>query len=460
MIADGLPAAAMSEPRFRFLTGKFRWVLPLAVALATVLLDLPLARAPLSGADFNCLLKPGEYASLHWTLFRPLMAGLLVLGRMAFGLNAIPYHLVAIGLHAVCSALVCVVLVELTAWPVAIAGAGVFVLSPRSLEAVLSTSAAVNELPYALCCLLAVLLWLRRPRSALTSWSCACLYLVGLLAKQSAIVLPAILLLTEAASLQVWPSVAGWVDLARSRAKELAPLVVIGVAYGGFEVFALHIAYATPGHPAYGLVNAKEFLHYLVEYPTLAIAPFLSHAWTIRVAHEAVLLPVLVPLTVRWARAGDLRTFGLAWFWVAALPTMLFAGFAPSDEYFYVPMVGIGMIVAGELTALRGTARGIALVAATMVFAGGFVWTAAGWTADARDFRGMELQVLAATAADPTATITVAGAPAMGRHMPEFLDALPSMVQLLQPGWQGSMQEVPARSFGVTAPGRTADSKQ
>lgn len=434
---------------------QIRLALPLILGLASAALYLPLFRTPFMGDDFNSLSTPGRYASIHSTVFRPVMAGVLVLSRSAFAMRPWHYHVGAALLQAIIALLLYHLLSRVAHWPVAAFATGLWALCPRSIEAVIWVSAAANELPYVLCTLTAISIWLGSRDAKGTPWIIASLYVVSLLAKQSAIILPALIILVSGyQARKASGPICGesWASRIGDDLAKMWPALIVFAVYAVFEFWQLHLAYDTPGHAQYGLVRPLELAHYLIAYPALAVVPFLSQSWVLPARHEIMVVAPLLALFWRWLRARDARTVGVAWFVIASLPTVLFAGFGAADEYFYLPDMGIALAFAAEISSWRiGRWRRLFGGALSLVVAGSFALTVLRWRADARNFSTMSGEILLAAKKYPHGTLVVADAPQTGRDMPEFMNAFPAMVSFLDPSWDGKVVQVDGKRFSVTA---------
>lgn len=422
--------------------GWWRQALPLV--LAAVLVYLPLQGLPFLADDYLSLERPSVWWSLRSTLFRPLDGLLLAAQRAAFGLHPLPYHLLALGLHAAVVLCAWMLLARLAGRRTALLATMLFLLYPRSIEAVAWVSAADNELPYSLGVLLALLLW-TSPRPFLRRWRgplVALLYLLALSAKQSAVVLPAAIVLLEA---MAWnQGEGGWRGVAaraRARLRDLWPVGAVFVAYALLEGLQLNLAYHTPGHAQYGLVHPKELLHYIVEYPILGLLPFISAHWLQPARHAVLLAAPVALLFLRWLRAGGLRRTGALWFAVFSLPTLLFAPFGPSDEYFYLPALGICLAVAEELALLRVPARRrLAMITVFAVMACTFGWQVAWWREQGSALRTVRGATLAAARSQPGGTVLLVGVGEDPRLTFPLMNALPAMVQVLAPQFRGQVR--------------------
>ncbi len=435
-IPCGLPAPAAA--------GRSWWRPALPLALAAVLVYLPLQGLPFLADDYLSLERPSMWWSLHATLFRPLDGLLLAAQRAAFGLHPLPYHLLALGLHVAVVLCAWRLLARLAGGPTALLATLLFLLYPRSIEAVAWISAADNELPYALGVLVALLLWtapgpfFRRWRGALV----ALCYLLALSAKQSAVVLPGAVVLLEAGTGDRGDG--GWREVlirARALVRDLWPVGAVFVAYALFTGLQLTLAYHTPGHSQYGLVRPKELLHYIVEYPILGLLPFISAHWLQPARHAVLLAAPVALLLLRWLRAGGWRRTGVLWFAVFSLPTLLFAPFGPSNEYFYLPALGICLAVAAEVALLRVPARRRLVTLAVLgamacTFAGKVSW----WREQGSALRTVRGATLTAARSQPAGTVLLVG---VGQDPPlvfPLMNALPAMVRVLAPQFRGQVR--------------------
>jgi len=331
-------------------------------------------------ADLWTEFAPPFAASPRPGYYRPLGMLLWWLCYRLAGDSVLLPHLLSVGLHALCAALVCTLSMRLGAGRAAALGAGLlFALFPTHPEAV-AWLASRFDLAATAFTLLAALAILRPHRGG--PWLAAALVLAALLCKESAIVAPALLLLCLAADLPASTT-------ASARAVALwclrsLPAVIVTLAYLGWRrlIFgglgghlvpggADPLAAVTPASSALLAGQLASFLTAPLNWPLL-----LRHAWG---APALVWLAALAGgVALAWAatRRGGLpapasrysplrlAALGLAWAALAAAPLIGTGGWDAatfeSGRYAYLPAVGIclagGALLADlELLARRGT---------------------------------------------------------------------------------------------------------
>ena len=151
-------------------------------------------------------------------LYRPLTIFLFALQWAAGNGAAWVFHAVNVGLHGLVTALSYLLLVRLTNRTAAFVGALIFAVHPIHTEAVANVVGQA-EIVAAAAVLGACLLHAARPEGLAVSWPrrllLALLFLIALAAKESAVVLPALLVLTDVAQQRVPLSARGLSDYAR-----------------------------------------------------------------------------------------------------------------------------------------------------------------------------------------------------------------------------------------------------
>lgn len=369
--------------------------------------------------------------------YRPFLL-LWVLGNYSvFGTNPAGWHVVALLLHAMNTLLVYLLALRLVRHRLACGvAAALFSLHPIQAEAV-SFICCANDLLACLFLLSAFLAFLKARESFAASraralgWGAASLvfYAGGALSKETAVVLPFLLLLHE------WmgaPALRSTAPVQPSAASLRANLFAL-------PHFALAAVYFLLRRHALGsfLGSADRVLSPRAELFTLpsVLLCYLSHfLWPVDLgpfydvpyqqgfSSTGVLLPVLflsIPTALAiWAAwRSPAARFALAWtllFLAPALHVAVFpAGEPVHDRFFYVPMAGLGML-AGVAYAAAATLRGqlpdspgrnlstLRWAAATMLFALALIsWRQAGFWSNNYDLfrRGVEIAPLNGIAA-------------------------------------------------------------
>ena len=280
------------------------------------------------------------------------------------GLEARAYHTTNLALHAAATLVLFLALQRLTGSPGRSAFvAAVFGIHPLHVESVAWAAARKDPLS-GLCFMLA--LWAYAPggaqprsgpRMALVS---ACMAL-GLLAKQTLVSLPLVLLLLDA-----WPL--GRLGEARARRRaclEKLPLFALAAGFGAVALFTQRSAGAVAdlsqlplgARLANALVACASYLRRAFWPDDLAI--FYPHPGAElsagAVAAAALLLALASTLAWRAARRVPAVTVGWLWYLLTLLPVLglLQVGSqAMADRYTYLPLVGLAISVAWGLPAL------------------------------------------------------------------------------------------------------------
>jgi tetratricopeptide (TPR) repeat protein len=326
-------------------------------------------------------LEPGV-SGLDPGLYRPLTVLTYALSYQVWGLDPTAYHVVNVLLHAVTSVLVLVIAFDLigSAMP-AFGAAAVFAVHPIHADAVASVVGRAEVLA-TFFFLLAF--WVaRRSRTgfaettAKSGWGLnpfasaavvAALYFLAVLAKESAVTLPAVIALDD------------WFhreDLRRSHSGvtraalfRYVPIVVVLIAYLALRAQAVGGQHGVwPGFT--GVTLAERLFtasRVLFEYLMLFAFPrtLLADYWTTDVPIARSLFEPLVMVSIAtWIGIGALFATKLrkdrlvqlsaAWFFVAILPVsnLFFAiGVAKAERILYLPSVGLCLVVGWALLRL------------------------------------------------------------------------------------------------------------
>lgn len=305
-----------------------------------------------------------------WTFFdpsdfwfyRPLVKAIYWAGQNVWGLNAAPFHLISLLLHWANGYLLYRLILRIGgAWVVALASALLFLLNPHHAETV-SWIAATGDLVAGLCILSALILFDRFSRGGnpLYLVSSLALFVVGLLTRETAVMLPALLLLYVAVFRRVPPSAPGMgratpVRLARL-AGALAAFVSILITYVGVLAFgraAEEVSVSRGGlefralNPESILLGISEYAHRLLPGGGRVADLPLD---TLRILVWVELAFVLALVVALWRLKQSLALFGLGWMLLTPLLFIFFS--APTDRYFYLPSVGYSIFVAALLVEL------------------------------------------------------------------------------------------------------------
>jgi tetratricopeptide (TPR) repeat protein len=334
---------------------------------------------------------PGALTEPYWPggygrqlgLWRPSTTILLGLQYAVAGENPVLYHVTNVVAHALVSALVVVVLAQLMTMGAAFVAGLIFAVHPVHVEAV-ANIIGIAEVAPALFFLLACLLHLRGPSN--TSWSRALgigiLYALAFGGKESAVTLPGVIFLLDAARREVgFPELAGYI-----RDRWRLYLVMGGVAAlllaGRFAVLG---SVANPLGPlGADLLReipriwtlAEVWSHYvrLLVFPLDLSADYSPNVIGIHLGWNpanftgvVLALALLVGALAAWrkpvmdANRSTARAvgFGVLWFVITISPisnVLFLSGVLLAERTLYLPSVGFAAAV-GWLVARLGRER-------------------------------------------------------------------------------------------------------
>jgi 4-amino-4-deoxy-L-arabinose transferase-like glycosyltransferase len=287
--------------------------------------------------------------------YRPMVKVVYWLGQGTFGLRAAPFHLFSLVLHGLNAYLVYRLVARQAGarWVAGLAAALLFLLNAHHAETI-SWIAAIGDLMAAFCMLSALILFQRylEGHSVLTIAASVALFALGLLSRETAVMLPALFLL----SLFVLPG-KGRVAVPLSRlAVASVAYVVVLVGYLGVQLIGRNGTQAGVGRGGLQfrplnldsiLLAIMDYVHGLVPGGSM-LAQLPLDALRITVWFEWL---VVIALAVVLCRMGyRLALFGLLWLLLTPLLFIFFS--APSDRYFYLPSIGYAIFMAAILTGL------------------------------------------------------------------------------------------------------------
>ena len=312
-------------------------------------------RAGLSdGTELKALLlgdlwarAPG--APVHSGYFRPLVALSFALDQAAFGAWAPGYHLHSLAWHLLAVATLHRLLAGLLPWPQALAAAAVFSLHPVQSEAV--TWIAARNDPMAAALGLGALLAVRPARVGPGRLAIgALLAMLGLLAKESVVLLPLLLLLLDLGAEGRPGPARRWLALLLGLGLGLGLRLAVGVDGGGApdpvgvallldqapRLVAVLGAALSVSWP----LAATRSLEWLGWEPTWRVGVGLATAAVL------LLLPAALPAPRR-----RLALVGLAWLLATLAPTLLPIADKGliGERYLYLGVVGLALWLAGAL---------------------------------------------------------------------------------------------------------------
>ena len=349
--------------------------------------------ATLPGAVF----KPywhGNDGELELGLWRPTTTLLLGLEYAVAGENPALYHAVNVVGHGLVTLLVVLVLAHLVAVPIAFAAGLLFAVHPVHVEAV-SNVVGGAEVVAAGFFLLAVLVHLRGPSSWSRSLVVAALYGLAFGAKESAVTLPGVIFLVDAARRRLdftdlptyvreqWRGYAALVVVAAvmlmARAQILGSIANPEVAVGARLLLEIPRVWTL----------AEVWTHYarLMVFPldlasdyTPAVIPISTGFHALNTIGLCLALLVFTGALFSWrqpemdSRSVSARVFGFGvlWFAIAVSPVshvFFVAGVLLGERTLYLPSVGAVVILAWLLVSLARRRREVGLTALTLVVA-------------------------------------------------------------------------------------------
>jgi len=338
------------------------------VALAAY---LPSLLGPFHFDDYNVIVN---YSMVHaWSsFFEHASGGVRALLKASYVLNwtispdAFGFHLLNIGLHAANAVLLYFIGKRLLPDNVrnySLLPALLFALHPMQTEAVTYISGRSSSL-MATFYLGAILAYLR---GAHWGWSCL-LFVLALATRETAVTLPAALLLIEICRRTDWRTIARrqgahWALLAAGGMVLVFNQRYFDLIAYGFGERSLHDNLLTQ-------IGAVSYLiWHLVTLSNLNIDPALPtiHEWTPALAFEAALLFALLAIGVCNLRARPWLAFGILWFFLQLAPTNSIVPRldAANDRQVYLACWGLFF----ALTTLIEVPK-LAAIALCVVFAG------------------------------------------------------------------------------------------
>jgi protein O-mannosyl-transferase len=313
------------------------------------------------------ILRGGYWHDTGTATYRPLVTLSYALDWRVSSGSPAWFHLVNAVWHGAVSALLLLLLGRIGA-SVAIAalGAALFAVHPVHVEAVANTVGRA-ELMAAVFMLAAAVLWTRAPRQARRPGGLLvllALFMFALLSKESAVVLPGLLVLIDVARRRVRPGrVGAWL---RSRARPLASLTAALLLY--FAARALILGTLTPEnldptlevlssplHRFYTALQAWPQYARLLFYPRTLLAdygprimmPATTPAFLVTAGFALLSFCVLGGL-LAWERGRPHAAAALLWFPIAIMPVSnLIApiGVLVAERTLYVPSVALSLSV-------------------------------------------------------------------------------------------------------------------
>lgn len=334
--------------------------------------------------------------------YRPVFMTWLLAARSAFGLHPILWHAASVVLHVVVTWLVYRLALRLTQHaPTSLVAAALFGVHPVHAESVAWIS-GITEPLLALFFLLSFLAWLRYRESREPRWialSVVC-FALALFAKETAVVLPAVILLHE----WLYSAPASHGQRLREGARAMATFGAAIVLYFVARDFALRGLVHTlvlPWH--YSLLAIPmilwRYLRLLVA--PVGLSPFYYTPYVTSVTEFRFWFPLLMlvcgflAVAVAWRiRRSPAVLFAAGWMALTIAPPLAILVMAQEDivhdRYLYLPSVGFCLLVAIGLRRLaRGDQRRLGAAAGVLIalYGGLTVYQSLFWRTDETLFR-------------------------------------------------------------------------
>lgn len=308
--------------------------------------------------------------------YRPLPQASLLANLALAGPSAIVMRLTNLLVHAaVIAAAFCLARLLLGTGGAAFFATLAFALTPKAHPIVVLWISARAELLMALLSLLALIAWIRWQRGDGAVWlAAACgAYAAALLSKETAVLLPLVLMVTPPGSRPGRARLAALAGMAVAAALLLAWRTSLGALVPASS--DAHYDLATPVWR--WLRNARNYFWRAIVSPGL----FVLTAGAARLSRRRAESPDGAAPPGRW-----LVMYAAVWFAVFLLPVVPIA--ARSEHYLYLPVFGLCLLAGAAVDWLfagaAGDARNVTVVAVCVLVLGGFqVSRAAALHADA-----------------------------------------------------------------------------
>lgn len=319
---------------------------------------------------------PGALVAPYWPhdygrelgLWRPVATAIYGIEWIAGGGHPLLFHVVNVALHVAATLVVLALLLELISLPAAFAGGSIFAVHPVHVEAVANV-VGLAEVLSTLCVVGACLVHIRGgPISTWrTSLLVGLLYLVGFGTKESAVTLPGLILLVDAARGRLGLAELPAYLSARWRAYCVMLVVAVGMLVGRYLVLGSIAAPFAPlgAHLLEELPRiwtlGEVWMHYvrLWVFPLDLSADYspnvipITFTWQIEnVLGVTLALVILMLSLIAWRRpamepgkvTSRAAAFGVVWFLIAISPTsnaLFLSGVLLAERTLYLPSVGL-----------------------------------------------------------------------------------------------------------------------
>jgi hypothetical protein len=318
--------------------------------------------------------------------YRPIPAATLWLDSALQPVLPVSFHLTSVLIHSINALLVYLLFSAIFRRPMAACfGAFLFAVHPGHVESVAFVSGRTDTLA-ALFALLSVICWLkvredRAPARKTFLLLGAAAYLGACLSKETAFILPGVMMVWSAGQDRSWKDIGGWLrknrDWLLSWSAALLAAGILRIAALGMDM-----GVSSPA-PGYGnilmdKITAAQWLGGLFQYMKLSVIPWPGKL--LYTPDDLALTPFLLAgaglfIAVVWAASrARLRWIwfaGLAWFLLFLLPV---SGVVPrggaviAERFWYLPSIGFCILASAVLDEGRMTGTAVrALKAAALV---------------------------------------------------------------------------------------------
>ena len=330
--------------------------------------------------DVTLIIQHPRVAELQWLKilsfheYRPIRTLTYAVNYWLGGEDPFGYHLFNVVLHGLNAVLVFLLLYKITSWPM-LAGAGAVIFASHPVQSAAVAYVSGRKDVLATFFILLGCYWYVSYRSTRRrSFLLLCLlgFLLGVLSKEVAIVLPALLLLLDFClpkevgsrgqkSLTV-PRATFFSQLGRA-IKQSWPFYAMGLALAAFGLY--YALYLLPASRKIGLwggsletnlgTSFKLFSHYLklafVPYPLIAdysgdVFPVSGGLLEPATVLSIVIFVGFVALAIWTYPRNALLSLGMFWFLITLLPVLHIFPFheIAADHFLYLPVVGLALV--------------------------------------------------------------------------------------------------------------------
>ena len=330
--------------------------------------------------DITLIIQHPRVAELQWLKilsfheYRPIRTLTYAVNYWLGGEDPFGYHLFNVVLHGLNAVLVFLLLHKITSWPV-IAGAGAVIFASHPVQsAAVAYVSGRKDLLATFFMLLGCYWYVSYRSTRRRSFLFLCLlgFLLGVLSKEVAIVLPALLLLLDFCLPKEVGS-RGQKSLTEPRAtffsqlgraiKQSWPFYAVGLALAAVGLY--YALYLLPASRKIGLwggsletnlgTSFKLFSHYLklalVPYPLIAdysgdVFPISGGLFEPATVFSIVIFVGFLTFAIWTYAKNALLSLGMFWFLITLLPVLHIFPFheIAADHFLYLPVVGLALV--------------------------------------------------------------------------------------------------------------------